>query len=67
VAKLTSVDPEEDAQPSYFGCMAGAARITGDIMAPLEGGDWEACLGEEAHFHEGLGFAEPRPDNDKKK
>ncbi|HFQ92196.1 MAG TPA: type II toxin-antitoxin system Phd/YefM family antitoxin [Chromatiales bacterium] len=50
VAKLVPVEPEEDIQPGYFGCMAGTVKITGDIMAPIEGEDWEACLGEEAHF-----------------
>ena len=61
VAKPSPVEPEEDSQPSYFGCMAGTARITGDIMAPIEGEDWEACLGEEAHFYEGLGTVEQTP------
>lgn len=40
---------------SWFGFMAGTIEITGDIMAPIEDEDWEACLGEEAHFYEGLG------------
>ncbi len=64
VARLVPVEPEEP--KSWFGCMAGTFEITGDIMAPIEGEDWEACLGEEAHFYEGLGVAEPNPDEDKK-
>ena len=63
IAKLVPVEPEKEAQPSYFGCMAGTIKITGDIMAPIENEDWEAGLGEEAHFYEGLGVAEPRPED----
>ncbi|WP_457673566.1 type II toxin-antitoxin system Phd/YefM family antitoxin [Thiolapillus sp.] len=64
VAKLVPMEPEES--KSWFGCMAGTITITGDIMAPVEGEDWEACLDEEAHFYEGLGVAEPKPDEEKK-
>ncbi len=59
VAKLVPVEPEEE-RKSWFGYMAGTIEITGDIMAPIEDEDWEACLGEEAHFYEGMG----EPDND---
>ena len=65
VAKLVPVEPEEER--SWFGYMAGTARITGDIMAPIEGEDWEACQGEEAHFYEGLGVTEPKSEGEKKK
>ena len=65
VAKLVPVEPEEETQPSYFGCMAGTAKITGDIMAPIMGEDWDACLGEEAHLYQGLGVTEPKPENKK--
>ena len=65
VAKLVPVEPEEEQQPRYFGCMAGTIKITGDIVAPIEDEDWEACLGEEAHFYEGLGVAESKPDEEK--
>ncbi len=60
VARLVPVEPEESR--FGYGCMAGTIKITGDIMAPIEGEDWEAALGEEAHFYEGMGVAEPRPD-----
>ncbi len=59
VAKLVPVEPEEP--ESWFGYMAGTIEITGDIMAPIDE-DWEACLGEEAHFYEGMGVAEPAPE-----
>ncbi len=61
VAKLVPIEPEEGRQPRYFGCMAGTARVTGDLMTPVEAGDWEAALTDEAPFYEGLGVAEPRP------
>ena len=64
VAKLAPVEPEEAGQPRYFGCMAGTVKIIGDIMAPIEDEDWEAALGEEAHFYEGLGVAEPKTDEE---
>ncbi|WP_419603380.1 type II toxin-antitoxin system Phd/YefM family antitoxin [Thiolapillus sp.] len=64
IAKLVPVEPEEEKQPNYFGCMAGTIKITGDIMVPIEGEDWEAALGEEAHFYEGLGVVEGKPDED---
>jgi len=35
-------------------------------VQPIEGEDWEAALGEEAHLYEGLGMAEPAPDEKKK-
>ena len=60
IAKLVPIEPEE--RKSWFGYMAGTIEITGDIMASIEDEDWEACLGEEAHFYEGLGVAEPKPD-----
>ncbi len=60
VAKLVPVE-SEDERKSWFGYMAGTIEITGDIMAPIEDEDWEACLGEEAHFYEGMG----EPDKDK--
>lgn len=52
IARLVPVEPEE--HKSWFGYMAGTAKINGDILEPIEGEDWEAALGEEAHFYEGL-------------
>ena len=62
VAKLVPVESEE--RKSWFGYMEGTIEITGDIMAPIEDEDWEACLGEEAHFYEGMGVAESNPGED---
>jgi len=64
VAKLVPLEPEEP--QSWFGYMADTIKITGDILSPIEGEDWEAALGEEAHLYEGLGMAEPAPDEKKK-
>ncbi len=64
VAKLVPVEPEEP--KSGFGCMAGTIKIVGDIISPIEDENWEAALNEEAHFYEGMGIAEERPENKKK-
>ena len=64
VAKLVPIELEEP--KSWFGYMAGTIEIIGDIMEPMEDKDWEACLGEEAHFYEGMGVAEPKPDEEEK-
>ena len=62
VAKLVPAEPEES--KSWFGCMAGTIEIAEDITAPMDE-DWEAYLGEGAHFYEGLSETEPNPDKKK--
>jgi prevent-host-death family protein len=41
VAQLLPPPPPEPPKKSTFGCMAGTARILGDIVEPLGEEDWE--------------------------
>jgi len=44
IAQVTPPPPEARPQ-SWLGCMAGKARITGDVIAPAaEDSEWEALL-----------------------
>jgi len=44
VAQVTPPPPEARSQ-SWLGCMAGKARITGDVVSPAaEESEWEALL-----------------------
>lgn len=46
VAKLV---PADSAAPEVFGCMAGTARIVGDVEAPVvPAGNWGATAGRRA-------------------
>ena len=64
IAKVVPIEPEE--AKSWYGYMESTIKITGDIMAPMEGEDWEAALGEEAHFYKGMGVAEKQQNEDEK-
>jgi prevent-host-death family protein len=41
VAQVTPPPPPEPPKKSAFGCMAGTAKILGDIVEPLGEEDWE--------------------------